>query len=183
MAQRLQIGDQAPDFEFQIPWSPGQSFYGATGKNPAVLVFLRYLGCPVCQMEMALLKREIALFTQKGAQVYVFLQSTPESVARSSNQEDWPFTIVCDPYGLIFQKYNVAPGGVLKYLHPAGAIAAIKSILKGFRHGKFEGKETQLPAAFIVDAMKIVAFSYYGSHVGDVPAPETLSALLNKELQ
>jgi len=174
--QRVQVGDKAHDFDFQTPWSPRQKFHETMGNNPAILVFLRYQGCPVCQMEMAQLKREIGLFTQKETKVFVFLQSSPETVATAANEADWPFFIVCDPQGAIFQEYAVEPGGIFKYLHPAGVIAAIKAVSQGFRHGKFEGKETQLPAAFAVNPMKIITYAYYGKHISDLPSPATLAA-------
>ena len=61
-------------------------------------------------------------------------------------------------------------GGIIKYLHPAGLIKAIKAISRGFRHGKFEGKETQLPAAFAMTADKIIKFGYYGENISDMPS-------------
>jgi peroxiredoxin len=174
--QPLKAGDKAPDFYFQTPWLPRQNFYETGGDKPAVLVFLRYQGCPVCRMEMALLKREIGWFREKKAKVFVFLQSEPATIAAITNEGDWPFFIVCDPEGVIFQKYAVEAGGILKYLHPAGMMAAVKAISQGFRHGKFEGKETQLPAAFAVNAMQAVTYAYYGKHIGDLPSPATLAA-------
>jgi peroxiredoxin len=173
---KLKIGDKAHDFYFQTPWSPRQNFYEAVRNKPAVLVFLRYQGCPVCQMEMAHLKREIGLFTQKETKIFVFLQSSSATVASAANEGDWPFIIVCDPQGTIFRKYAVESGGILKYLHPAGISAAIKAIRQGFRHGKFEGKETQLPAAFVVNSMKVITYAYYGRHISDLPPPATLAA-------
>ena len=172
----LKAGDKAHDFDFQTPWSPRQNFYETVKNKPAVLVFLRYQGCPVCQMEMAFLKREIGLFKQKETKIFVFLQSSPETVALAANEVDWPFFVVCDPQGAIFQKYSVESGGVLKYLHPAGMIAGIKAISQGFRHGKFEGKETQLPAAFAVNSTKIITYACYGKHISDLPSPATLAA-------
>ena len=174
--RRLKAGDKAPDFYFQTPWSPRRNFYETAGDKPAVLVFLRYLGCPVCRMEMADLKREIGLFTQKEAKVFVFLQSPPETVAAAADEGDWPFLIVCDPEGAIFRRYAVEPGGVMKYLHPAGALAAVKAVSRGFRHGKFEGRETQLPAAFALNAMQVVTYAHYGRHIGDLPSPASLAA-------
>jgi hypothetical protein len=70
----------------------------------------------------------------------------------------------------VFQLYGVEAGGIIKYLHPAGLIAAIKAISRGFRHGKFEGKETQLPAAFTMTADKIIKYGHYGEHIGDMPS-------------
>ena len=174
--QRLHVGDKARDFDFQTPSSPPQNLYETMEDKPAVLVFLRYQGCPVCRMEMAELKREIGLYTQKETKVFVLLQSPRETVASATNEALWPFTIVCDPQGDIFKKYAVEAGGIMGYLHPAGLMAAIKAIGRGFGHGKFEGKETQLPAAFVIDAMKKVTYVHYGRHINDLPSAEALAA-------
>ncbi|MDJ0763345.1 MAG: peroxiredoxin-like family protein [Myxococcota bacterium] len=175
MSDKLKVGDRAADFTYDTAWEYGETFYGTTGKRPVVLVFLRYLGCPVCQMEMAQLKKEVGLFKAKGANVFVALQSSPETVAAVTSQEDWPFTIICDPSEAIFQLYRVAPGGLFKHLHPAGLMAAAKATAKGFRHGKFEGRETQLPAVFVVDSDKTIRWVYYGKTLNDVPALSSIA--------
>jgi len=64
MYSKLAIGDKAPDFRFQTHWDDEANFYDAVGNNPAVLIFLRYYGCPVCRMEMAKIKQEIDLVRQ-----------------------------------------------------------------------------------------------------------------------
>ena len=176
MNRKLKSGDNAPDFRYDSPWKSDQVFYNTIGNKPAVIVFLRYFGCPVCRMEMANLKKKIELFKQKEATVIVVLQSSPATIASLGKQEDWPFTIVCDPDADAFKLYHVEPGGLFKYLHPAGLIAAIKATFQGFVHGKFEGRETQLPAAFVVAADKTITFSYYGKNISDTPPPETLAA-------
>ena len=84
--------------------------------------------------------------------------------------------IICDPQGLLFQQYRVAAGGLIKYLHPAGLIGAINATLKGYRHGKFEGKETQLPAVFIVTPDRMIKYAYYGKNVSDVPKPAVIAS-------
>jgi peroxiredoxin len=173
---KLKAGDKAHDFDFETPWSRRQNFYETVGSKPAILLFLRYQGCPVCQMEMASLKREIGLFTQKEATVFIFLQSSAATVTSAANEEDWPFHIVCDPQGAVFEKFAVIPGGIFKYLHPAGLVAAVKAISQGFRHGKFEGKETQTPAAFAVNSVKTITYAYYGNHISDIPAFATIAA-------
>jgi peroxiredoxin len=180
MNRKLTPGDKAPDFRFDSPWKGDQVFYQTLADKPAVVVFLRYFGCPICRMEMAGLKKKIELFHQKGAGVFVVLQSSPATMASLSKQEDWPFTIICDPDARIFRLYHVEPGGLLKYLHPAGLIAAIKATFQGFMHGKFEGRETQLPAAFTIAADKTILFSYYGQNISDTPPPETLAVKIKK---
>jgi Peroxiredoxin len=169
MHLKLAMGDKAPDFRFQTPWDDEVNFCDAVGNNPAVLIFLRYYGCPVCRMEMAKIKQEIDLVRQKGVRVFVTLQSAPETLASLASREYWPFTIISDPQGKVFQLYGVESGGIIKYLHPAGLLAAIKAVRQGFRHGKFEGKETQLPAAFAINAEKVIKYVHYGKNISDIP--------------
>jgi peroxiredoxin len=170
MNPKLTIGDKAPDFRFKTPWDDEVTFYTAVGNHSAVLIFLRYYGCPVCQMEMAKIKQEIDWVRQKGGCVFVVLQSAPETIASLIKKDDFPFTIMCDPQGKIFQRYGVEAGGIIRYLHPAGLIAAIQAIGRGFRHGKFEGKETQLPASFVMTADKVINYAHYGENIGDIPS-------------
>jgi peroxiredoxin len=175
MRKQIKVGDNAPNFQFDTPWRSSQDFYETIQHQNAILVFLRYYGCPVCQMEMANFKREIELFSQKGARVFVVLQSSSATLLPLLKESDWPFDIVCDPKGKIFQLYAVEPGGILKYLHPGGLIAAIKATSRGFIHKKFEGKETQLPAAFVIKPDKTIKYVYYGKNISDVPKPSTLA--------
>jgi peroxiredoxin len=170
MYSKLALGNKAPDFKFKIAWDDEFNFYDAVGNNPAVLIFLRYYGCPVCQMEMAKIKQEIDLARKKGGRVFIVLQSTPETIASLIKRDSFPFTIICDPQGKVFQLYGVEAGGIIKYLHPAGLIAAIKATFRGFLHGKFEGKETQLPAAFAMTADKIIKYAHYGENISDMPS-------------
>lgn len=178
MKKPLKLGDNAPNFRFDTPWKFAQDFYETIQHQDAVFVFLRYHGCPVCQMEMVNLKRDIELFNQKETRVFVFLQSSTETLIPLLKEEDWPFDIVCDPKGTIFQRYAVEPGGIIKYMHPAGLVAAIKATIQGFGHKKFEGKETQLPAAFIIKSNKTIIFAHYGKNISDVPKPSALAKSL-----
>jgi peroxiredoxin len=176
MSAKLRVADKAPDFKFESPWDKERKFYEITGKRPAVLVFLRYIGCPVCQLAMADIKRDINLIEKKGAALFVVLQSSSSNIASVTKKEDWPFTIISDPQGNLFKQYNVEPGGILKYLHPVGLITVIRATFKGYMHGKFEGRETQLPAVFIVAPNKIITYAYYGKNISDIPSPGIIAA-------
>lgn len=176
MNSRLLLGNKIRDFNFKTPWNGTAEFYDAVGNMPAVLIFMRYWGCPVCQMEMARIREEINYVTQKGGQVFVVLQSKPESISSLIKQEDFPFTIICDPQGKIFQLYGIEPGGIIKYLNPVNLLAAIKATIRGFRHGKFEGRETQNPATFVVAADRLIKYAHYGRNISDIPS---LKEILN----
>lgn len=175
MSNRLKAGDEAPNFTFDLAWNPSRDFHEALQHHDAILVFLRYQGCPICQMEMANLRRDIGLFNEKNARTYVFLQSSTDTLMQQLKKNDWPFDIVCDPNGKIYRLYHVEPGGIIRYLHPAGLIAAIKAIGSGFAHRRFEGKETQVPAVFIVSSDRTIKYAYYGQYISDVPSPSTIA--------
>ena len=81
MNSKLTIGNKALDFKFKTPWDGEVNFYDAVGNNPAVLIFMRYYGCPVCQMEMAKIKQEINSAGKKGARVFVILHSVTDMIA------------------------------------------------------------------------------------------------------
>ena len=55
-ALHLSPGSKAPDFRFNTPWEGSANFYETIGTDSVVLIFQRYIGCPVCQMEMANLR-------------------------------------------------------------------------------------------------------------------------------
>lgn len=179
MRIRMKVGDQAPNFEFESPWGPPRELYEAAQDRPAVLVFLRYLGCPICQMEMATLKREAGLLEEKGASVFVFVQSPTSTLAPLLNRDEWPFEIASDPDGRIYRLYAVPSGCILRYLRPAGLLTAVKAVASGYMHRKFEGRETQLPAVFVLNRDKTVRFAHYGRHIGDLPRPSAVAAMLD----
>jgi peroxiredoxin len=176
MIDHLHIGDAAPDFDFETPWKDPSTLYHVLNDGPVILIFLRYIGCPVCQMEMSRIRNEIKIASNRKMTVLVVLQSSLETISDTCKEDDWPFKIVCDPEARIFKRYFVEAGGIVQYLQPLGLLAAIRAIFSGKRHGKFEGRETQLPAAFVISSERIIAFSYYGKRIDDVPSLEELAS-------
>jgi peroxiredoxin len=65
-----------------------QKFYEKTVNWRAVLVFLRYIGCPVCRLAMADIKRNISLIEKAGASLFVVLQSSSSNLSSVTKRED-----------------------------------------------------------------------------------------------
>lgn len=169
MNKKLTAGMKAPNFTFTTLSGQTLDFYKTSRGKKAVLFFLRYAGCPICQMKMGEIIRDYDRLRAAGLEVYVVLQSSPASVKEALAGVTPPFTIVCDPREKIFSLYGVAPGNLFQYLAPSVIMKAIKASRRGFRHGKKEGQELQLPAVFIVSPGEAVTFAYYGRNIGDVP--------------
>lgn len=181
MTPKLTAGSAAPDFVFDTPWAKGLKLSAFSKKGTTVLMFLRYMGCPICQMKIAELKKEFAQFEKRSAQLLVVLQSTPANITPLCAESEIPFTIVCDPKERIFTLYGVAPGSIFGYITPTTITRAIQATRKGFKHGKSEGNEKQLPATFIIDKGGNIRYAYYGKNVADVPSTKKLLSEIDRK--
>jgi peroxiredoxin len=180
MGKRLYAGGDAPVFVFDTPWKKGLRLSDSIKKGPTVLVFLRYIGCPVCQMEVARFRADFDEFKRRKTELLVVLQSEPATITKATSEKDIPFPIVCDPKGDIFSLYGVNAGSIFSYLSPGSTMGALRAIRRGFKHGKFEGKEMQLPAAFVIDKNQRITFAYYGKNVADVPKTDVLLKIIDR---
>ncbi len=169
MAERLAAGMNAPGFTYDTVSERALDFRETTRDKRSALFFLRYAGCPICQMKIGELRRDHDAFTAAGIKVFVVLQSDPATVKEGLAGSTLPFEIICDPAGKLFALYGVAPGNLFQYLAPPVILKALRAARGGFSHGKKEGNEMQLPAVFVVDAGGIIRYAYYGKNIGDVP--------------
>ena len=177
---KLKSGDILPDFTFDTPFEKGKSLYAVAGGKPVFLLFLRYYGCRVCQLDIRELKKDYARFTQKGAKVLVVLQSKPELLAGKEEPNDLPFDIVCDPAQKLYRELEIAPAkSEADMASPELAEKINKAKEMGLVHGEYEGNELQLPALFLLDGEGKVLYSHYAKNLTDMPTHDEMLALLN----
>jgi thioredoxin-dependent peroxiredoxin len=169
MKKRLSIGMKAPNFTYDSVTEQSLDFYKTSKGKKAVLFFLRYAGCPVCQLKIRDILRDYRDFKAAGLEVFVILQSVPSTVREALAGATVPFSIVCDGDGKLFELYGVSAGNIFQYLAPSVIVKAIKAARAGIKHGKKEGNEMQLPAVFIVNTAGTIDYAYYGMNIGDVP--------------
>ena len=180
MKQTITAGAAAPDFTFDTPWRRDVRLSDVAKKHRTYLIFLRYMGCPLCQMTISRLKSEWGRFTDADLNVVVVLQSEPENITALVKQDELPFQIACDPDESLFRLYGVMPGSIFRYATPSVIKKAMRAKKLGFAHGKSEGKEMQLPAVFLIGRDMKVEYAYYGKNVGDVPENDDLLATAGK---
>jgi peroxiredoxin len=174
MKNRITVGATSPDFTFDSPWETSLRFHDFLKNSNALLIFLRYMGCPLCQLKIYEIKNDIVQFKDKNTHVFIVLQSQPEIIKEMIRQEDMPMTLICDPDMALFKLYNVIPGSIFRYITPGVLQKALRAKKQGFKHGKNEGKELQLPAVFLMDTDKTVRYAYYGRNIGDIPDNQSL---------
>jgi peroxiredoxin len=118
-------------------------------RGPVVVSFARYAVCPVCPV----------------CQVHVgrIAAAMPDFRARS-----------CE---VLYAAFGVETG-VAGHLHPRSLVARVQAMVVGKRHGRFEGREAQMPADFVLDASGGIRLAHYGRGVGDdAPVPVLLVAV------
>ena len=195
MAKKYQTGSTITDFSFMTPWDGEKTFYSAGSGRKKVLFFLRYYGCTVTQLKLHELNAYRGKFYDAGAQLYVAMQSSVETVRSKIKKEDVDYEILCDPDGTLYRLFDIGyshlgyftkgmttfPPGVTpptqKYWDKLQGMIDEASAI-GITHDLYEGDEQQLHAIFVLDENNRALFAYYAEDVADFPSFDELLGYL-----
>lgn len=179
---KLAVGDRMPDFSFVTPFTGDRSL-GETAKRVSgrtAVVFLRYFGCTLCQLDMRQYAKGYGEMTAGGGQMLLVLQSDPEKLAEQIGPDTFPYEIVCDPGQELYRLLDIAPAKSMAAL--GGDVKTMAKIAKatasGLKHGDYEGEELQLPAVFVMEPDLTLTYVHYGRTAGDIPGAKELAELL-----
>jgi peroxiredoxin len=173
---RLRAGDDVPDIALQA--LDGTRLDCRRPKGPVVVSFTRYAGCPVCQLHVGRMAAAMPEFRARSCGVWMVFQSTPERLAEAMARWRPGFVAVADPAAGLYDAFGVAASAT-GYVHPRSLLALVRATVAGKRHGRFEGREFQLPADFVLGPGGRVALAHYGRDVGDDARVEALLAAVD----
>ncbi len=138
------------------------------------LVFGRYFGCPVCQLEFDLLLKMLKEQSPNVQVIYV-VQSAPDVTKKFVEEKgvNFPVLSVIKTGGKwpIYSDYGV--GKIKLTLLLQLKKRADEAYASGIKHGPKEGSEMQSPAYFLIDESGKIKWS----HIGLFEAEEILAAL------
>lgn len=162
--RKMKVGDKVPDF-----WTrdiAGNEVDSREFKGNTLVVFLRYAGCPFCNLAIYRLTHEHKLLKKEGCEVIAFVQSTEESIEDNIIQQQEmmpPFPIIPDQEQDIYRLFGVRPNAVkaAKYtaLNASHWIDAV--FKKKFKQTSFDGQAFMVPAYFMVDKYGIIQLVNY----------------------
>lgn len=180
---KLKTNDLFPDFLYSTPYETDLNISETIKKaDKTAILFLRYYGCPVCQLDLHELKENYFDLTDENTQLLVVLQSDPNNLKISLEKEPFPFTIICDPQQQLYHMLEIEPAKSMAKMVNANALLKIaKAKSAGYKHGEYEGNELQLPATFIVNTNRMITYSHYGKSVADIPDIPQLKKLLSSK--
>ncbi len=158
---RVKLGEYAPNFTAESVNMGSITLSDLKGYK-ILLIFSRYFGCPVCQLEFD----ELRNFLKSHASLKLIYvnQSLPESARKFIEGKGVDFPVIASPK--VAGKYELYELYGVGGLDPAGIIRIFlkgrKAWSLGKKHGPYEGIETQSPAQFLIDEEGKIITADYG---------------------
>ncbi|MDP8256143.1 MAG: peroxiredoxin-like family protein [Candidatus Alcyoniella australis] len=163
----LKVGDKAPAFTAHDALGNELGLETLLQSGPLVLIFRRYVGCPICRQRFADLGEHYDRYKRLGAQVYAVVGGAPARTAEFMHSRKLPNVFLVDPRRELYDLFQVGPGQLRHFLSLGTIVSASKAVIKGRMQGMPEGNPYQLPADFIVRQDGSLALAHYGEHFGD----------------
>ncbi len=124
-------------------------------KKYVLVAFMRYAGCPYCNLAVHRLSVEYPLLQQNDCDVVVFVQSDAAEIIKNIyNRHELkpPFHIIPDMEKRFYDRYHVQSS---KKVFLAGQIQSLPYWLEsvgkhGFKQGKLKGDLFLVPAMFLI---------------------------------
>ena len=161
MMPRVKPGDTAPDFTIDSVNMGIITLRDFRG-HKILLIFSRYFGCPVCQLEFDELRD--FLKSQASLKAIYVNQSLPESARKFIEGKGVDFPVITSPK--VAGKYELYELYGVGKLSPVSIIEIFLKSRKarrlGKKHGSYEGVETQSPAQFLIDEEGRIIIAEFG---------------------
>jgi peroxiredoxin len=168
------VGDSIISVKIQTTSGQNVDIQDLSKGKKTILYLMRDYACVLAQYDLFLLSKEYSRITDLNAQALYVIQTRATTAAECLPSEI-PFTVLCDPNGLIHSKYGAGSAETLESLGNSITMARIQSAKDiGFVHGIDEGNNLQLPAVIIYDDYGIARFTHYGKTGEDVPSVSTV---------
>jgi peroxiredoxin Q/BCP len=153
-------------------------------KSYALVAFLRYAGCPFCNLSVHRLAMEHSLLLDSNCDIVAFIQSDTKEIDKNIYKRH-----------AVTPKFNILPDNDMKYYKRFGVKPSYKYSAKfikdiphwvhavrhhGFAQGKVDGSLFIAPAMFIIHipSMKVI----HADYASDLFEHETFSPVYEKIL-
>lgn len=183
------VGDPAPDANVLDLGGAPVRLSQFWRRGPAVVVFLRYFGCPFCQAQVVALRRDEPRFREAGGTIGLVGHGHPHEAKAFVEGKRLPFPLVLDPDRSAYRAYGLVQGRAVQVLGPKVVLPWLRAEVsaetrqRGLKGGSF----FQMPGTFVVDGAGVVRLTgglvrlaYLSRHVADAPSNELLLRLVTE---
>lgn len=183
MAQ-IEAGQKLKDYVFDTAFKSDVKLSDKVkNADKTILLFLRYYGCRICQLDMREYAEAYDRIKAKNAQLLVVLQSPVSTMQAQTKPGDVPYDIICDPEMKLFKEFGLLVATSKETMVAPEEQAAYDEKRKKFEvyglvHGAYEGEELQLPGYFLLDCEMNVLEAHRAKTMMDMPTIDEMIAKL-----
>jgi peroxiredoxin len=176
------VHDPAPDVSLVDVSAHEATLSNYWVREPAVVVFLRYFGCPFCQAQVVQLRDDRRLFEEVGAGIVLIGQGEPADAAAFTERMEQPFECLVDPDRSAYRAYGLVRATPSEILTPQVALPFLRANLrrqtqqKGLQGGSF----LQMPGTFVIDTDGVLRMAHRNRHIADTPSTQQLLEVLHR---
>ena len=170
MNSKLIPGQKAPIFSTKDVFGNKIKLTSYRDKN-VLVVFLRYAGCPWCNLAIHRLSIEYPLLKERNCEVVAFVQSSKVNIltniyGRHSTKPMFP--IIADPERKFYKKYDVKPSLKATSRVIVDIPYWLHSVKKhGFWQKKIDGSLFMAPGTFLINKDGDIASVRYSTSLFD----------------
>jgi len=146
---KIKVGNKAPVFKLDSYNKGTVDLAELIGKEKIVLIFSRYFGCPICQLDCNELMERLPELEEKGAKILYITQSGEKIAKEHCEKQDISFPVIPSSKEKLYAEYGLGMMTMGAVKSVPGKLRAAKKA--GIEHGEYEGWEKQSPAQFIID--------------------------------
>lgn len=151
---KIKVGDAAPKFKLESFNSGIIDLDQLIGSQKIVLIFSRYFGCPICQLDLVELLKQANEIQNKGAKLLYITQSGEEKAKKFIEEKKITFPVIHSSKDELYAQYGL---GRFSATAAAKILGKGKEAKKaGYEHGEYEGYEMQCPGQFVIDTDGII---------------------------
>ena len=179
----LHAGEQAPHFAASDVFGKVSSLDNYK-EGYVLLVFLRYAGCPWCNLALYRLVMETKQLSENDCHIIAFIQSDKATIIQGLHKYHPVkpiFPIVADPDMKIYQEYGVGSSiaqSIPRFIKEVPDW--VRAVRQGYKQEEIDGDLFVVPALFLMKATtKSILKAWYGAsfyeHQAFTPVYEALA--------
>jgi len=170
------VHDPAPDVSLLDSASREAVLSTYWRTEPAVVVFLRYFGCPFCQSQVVQLREDRQRFADLGAGIVLIGQGSPSDAVEFTERMRQPFECLVDRDRSAYRAYGLVRATATQVFGPQVALPFLKANLRRetVQRGLHGGTFMQMPGTFVIDTEGVVQMAHRNRHVAATPASDRI---------
>ena len=170
----LNVGDIAVDFTLKNSTGKDVNLYDELKNGPVILTWYRGGWCPYCNITLHYLQERLPDFKKAGASLLALTPELPDKSLSTSEKHNLEFKVLSDVGNAVGRKYGI----IYKLTDDVAKVYDKSFDMKGYNGD--DSEELPLAATYVIDADRIIKFSFLDADYKKRAEPDNIISVLNK---